>query len=147
MLEDAGLSMLALASILLRWRRTIIALGLFGAAVGLLAGLLSTRMYSSTATFIPEGSEGASSGFALAASQFGVRFPSSSGGAWGPPVYVELLRSRSLLEPMVRESVLVAEAGRVAYRSSTSSALRPLHASGLPKLVSMRSGRSSQRAR
>jgi len=109
--EDAGLSLLALASILLRWRLTIITLGLFGAAVGLLTGLLSTRVYSSTATFIPQESEGGSSGLAVAASQFGVRLTGSSGGAWGPPVYVELLRSRSLLEPIARESVLVAKAG------------------------------------
>lgn len=39
--DDEG-SLLALGSVLLRWRRTIIALGLFGTMLGLAAGLLST---------------------------------------------------------------------------------------------------------
>jgi len=110
--NEEGLSLLALANIILRRRRMIIVLGVFGATIGLTVGLLSTRVYSSTATFIPQGAEsGGSSGLALAASQFGIRLPSSSSGSWGPPVYVELLRSRSLLEPIAGESVVVAEEG------------------------------------
>jgi uncharacterized protein involved in exopolysaccharide biosynthesis len=110
--DDEGMSLLALANVLLRRRRMIMALALLGVVVGLVVGLLSTRVYRSTATFIPQGSEsGGNSGLALAASQFGIRLPSSGGGTWGPPVYVELLRSRSLLDPIARESVVVAEEG------------------------------------
>jgi uncharacterized protein involved in exopolysaccharide biosynthesis len=111
---DEEESLLALASTLLRWRRTIIGLGLFGAMVGLASGLLSTRVYMSAATFIPQGAEGGASGLALAASQFGIRMPSSGGGAWGPPVYVELLRSQALLEPIALDTVVVGEGRRVA---------------------------------
>src|SRR5438094_866480 len=98
------------ASVLLRWRRTIIALGVVGGGLGLAVGLTNARVYQSTATFIPQGSDGGVSGLALAASQFGIRVPTSSGG-WGPPLYVELLRSRALLGPIALDTVLVAEEG------------------------------------
>ena len=71
---------------------------------------VSVRTYRSEATFIPQDSEGSSSGLALAASQFGVRIPSGSAG-WGPPVYVEMLRSRALLDAIAHEPVVVAEEG------------------------------------
>lgn len=108
--DDDEISLFAVASVLFRWRRTIIALGLFGTMLGLAAGLLSKRVYMSAATFIPQGSEGGASGLALAASQFGIRVPSSAGG-WGPPIYVELLRSQALLEPIALDTVVVSEEG------------------------------------
>lgn len=104
-------ALLASASLFLRWRRTIIALGVLGAALGLASGLLSTRVYKSSATFIPQGSEGSNAGVvALAASQFGIRLPTST-GAWGPSVYVEMLRSRALLEPIAFDTLVIAEEG------------------------------------
>lgn len=107
--ESEEPSVLALANVLVRRRRLIAALGLLGAAVGLTVGLTSTRVYESNATFIPQGSDAnASSGLALAASQFGVRIPATS-GTWGPPIYVELLQSRALLEPIALDTLVVAE--------------------------------------
>src|SRR5687768_9925069 len=85
-------SVLASANVLLRWRRTIISLGLFGVVLGLTWGLLTPYRYMSTARFIPQAAgEGANSALAAAASQFGIRMPSSGTSVWGPPVYVELL--------------------------------------------------------
>src|ERR1017187_4665074 len=109
--DNDGISLLAFGSVLIRWRWTIIALGVCGGLLGLASGLLSTRMYQSTATFIPQGSEGGASGLALAASQLGIRVPPSAGAAWGPPVYVELLGSNALLEPTALDTVVVAEEG------------------------------------
>jgi capsule polysaccharide export protein KpsE/RkpR len=110
--DDDEISLWALASVLLRRRRLIIALALFGAALGLTLGLTSTRLYTSTAVFIPQGSDASPSGLAAAANQLGIRV-ATSGVAWGPPLYVELLRSRSLLEPIALDTVTVAEmAGR-----------------------------------
>jgi uncharacterized protein involved in exopolysaccharide biosynthesis len=108
--QDDDISMLALGSTLLRRRRTIAFLGVFGAALGLAFGLLSRRVYTSEAMFIPQGSEASAGGLALAASQFGIRVP-TSGGTWGSPVYVELLRSRSLLEAIALDTVIVREDG------------------------------------
>jgi uncharacterized protein involved in exopolysaccharide biosynthesis len=81
-----------------------------GGAIGLIVGLTSTRVYESNATFIPQGTSDVnmSSSLAMAASQFGVRLPATS-GSWGPPIYVELLKSRSLLEPIVLDTLTVVE--------------------------------------
>ena len=76
------ISLLAIGSILLRRRRLLIGLVIAGAVLGLGYGLLKTRVYVSSATLIPRGSEGATSGLALATSQFGIRVPSNV-GEWG----------------------------------------------------------------
>lgn len=104
------MSLWGLGSALLRWRRTIVTLGLIGSAIGVATGLLATRVYTSSAKFLPQVSEASSSGLALVASQFGVRVP-TGGGGWGPPVYVEILGSRALLEPIAMDTFVVAEEG------------------------------------
>lgn len=106
--EDEGISALALGSVLLRRRRMISFLGVLGAVMGLATGLLSERVYVSTASFMTQTEGGNSSALALAATQFGLRMP-TNGGAWGPPIYVELLRSRSLLEPLALDTLVVLE--------------------------------------
>ena len=103
--------MLTLAIVLLRRRKLIIGLGIAFALLGLAMGLTSTRVYESTATFIPQASEASVSGLAAAASQLGIRIPSSGGGSWGPPIYVELLRSSALLEPITDDTLTVVEQG------------------------------------
>jgi uncharacterized protein involved in exopolysaccharide biosynthesis len=106
--SDEPISLLGLGAVLLRWRRTIVVLGLLGFATGATLGLTRPRMYVSSATFLPQGAESPSSGLAAAASQLGIRVP-TTGGGWGPAVYVELLRSRTLLEPIARDTIAVAE--------------------------------------
>jgi uncharacterized protein involved in exopolysaccharide biosynthesis len=109
--DDDQYAVFAVAAALLRWRVRILGLAALGAASGLLTGLLSRRTYVSEATFLPQMSEVNLSGLALAASQLGVRLPTATGAAWGPPVYVDLLQSRGLLEPIVRDTLVVAEEG------------------------------------
>jgi uncharacterized protein involved in exopolysaccharide biosynthesis len=102
-------SLLVYGTALLRRRRLIGSLIAVGAILGVISGLMQTRQYLSSATFIPQSSDaGVPAGLALAASQIGVRMP-STGNSWGPPIYVELLHSRSLLEPMALEPMTVAE--------------------------------------
>jgi uncharacterized protein involved in exopolysaccharide biosynthesis len=106
-LQDSDqVSLLALGSVILRRRWLIIGLTTLGALISLTDALRSPRVYVSTATFIPQSSQ-PTSGLSLAASQFGITLPSSGGSVWGPATYVELLRSRELYEPMVRESLFV----------------------------------------
>lgn len=113
--ESNELSLLAVVNLMLRRRRLIVGFAAIGAVVGLLSGLLSTRMYVSEVLFLPQSNESNLSGLALAATQFGVRLPTSTGGGWGPPVYVELLQSAALLEPIALDSVrLPEEEGRGA---------------------------------
>lgn len=108
--EEKEISILSLASTILRWRRPILALALIGGAWGAWTGLSSTRVYRSSAVFIPQGSDPGSSALARAAGQFGITVP-ATGGSWGPSVYIELIRSRALLEPMLFDTVTVAERG------------------------------------
>lgn len=105
---EGGVSLLGLANVVLRWRRRIVWLGVAGALIGLSVGLLTKRVYVSSATFLPQGSDANVSGLAGVASQLGIRVPTTSGG-WGPAVYVQLLHSRSLLESIAKDTFVVAE--------------------------------------
>lgn len=109
---DDEISLVAIANVLLRKRRTIAAMVLIGAAVGLIVGMLGTRKYASTATFVPQmaNDQSGASGLALAASQFGIRV-ANGGSAWPAAIYVELLSSRGLLEPLAVDTLVVAEKG------------------------------------
>lgn len=107
---EEEISLLRMATVVLRHRRKILGLTLFGALLGLTIGLLSTRLYVSTATFIPQNSESTNSSLSLAASQFGIRVP-TSGSGWGPAIYVEVLRSRALLDSIALDTVVVTEQG------------------------------------
>lgn len=106
--QAAEISLLAVANVVLRARRSVAALAGIGALIGLAIALLTPRVYTAKAKFIPGGADNNPNGIALAASQFGIRLPSSS-GTWGPPVYAELLRSRVLLEPVLLDTITVAE--------------------------------------
>jgi uncharacterized protein involved in exopolysaccharide biosynthesis len=105
-------AILVFAGVLLRRRHMLGALMLSGAVAGLALGLLSRRVYVSGATFIPQSSDtGVPSSLAIAASQFGVSVP-SGGNGWGPPIYVEILRSHTVLERVALDTVVLAEEGR-----------------------------------
>ena len=106
------ISLLAIGTAVLRRRRLILALGFLGAAAGLAAALLSSRVYAASATIIPEEPDNKfPSGLSLAAGQFGIKLP-SGGNGWGPPVYAELLKSRALLQPIAGDTLNVTEIGR-----------------------------------
>jgi len=104
------ITLLALATIMLRGRRTILSMAAAGLVLGVAFGLLMPRTYTSTATFIPQDSEEGGSDIARAASQLGFNISNGSGG-WGPAVYVELLQSRVLLEPIAVDTLQVPEEG------------------------------------
>jgi uncharacterized protein involved in exopolysaccharide biosynthesis len=109
---EPDFSLLSVGAIVLRRRKLVFALGMAGGLLGLTAGLTSTRVFVATAMIIPQsaGGSGASSGLALAASQFGISVP-GGGNAWSPQLYVELFRSRTLLEPIALDTIVVAEEG------------------------------------
>lgn len=109
--DDSQISIFAFAVVLLRWWKLILGLGIVGAFVGLGLGLMSARVYKSEATFIPQGTD--LSSIASLSATLGLRTP-SSGNAWGPPVYVELLHSDALLGPIAVDTFTVAEERRRA---------------------------------
>jgi len=102
------LSILALGSVVLRWRRIILGMAIAGLMIGAARGLLTPRLFVSSARFLPQDAENPQGGLVAAASQFGIRVP-TAGGAWTPALYVELLRSPTLLEPIVRDTIVVVE--------------------------------------
>jgi hypothetical protein len=104
-------SLVALGIALLRWRRTILLLGLAGGIIGLGSALIARRQYVASATFLPQQTESSVSGLAAAASQFGIQVASGNNGTWGPPLYVKLLGSPVLLESIARDTIRVAERG------------------------------------
>ena len=109
--DDAKVSIFTFAIVLLRWWRPIVGMGVAGAILGLTMGLTSARVYKSEAAFIPQGAE--TSAAAGLAAQFGLR-PSTTASVWGPPIYVELLRSHALLEPIAADTFTVVEEHRKA---------------------------------
>jgi uncharacterized protein involved in exopolysaccharide biosynthesis len=106
--SESEITLLGVASVVIQWRRTILRLGSIGLVIGISFGLLKDRLYVASAKFLPQVSDGAQSGLAAAASQFGIRIP-TTGATWTPALYVDLIRSPTLLEPIVRDTILVAE--------------------------------------
>jgi len=89
----------------------LLAFALIGGAVGVAVGLLSTRKFAASAIFAPQSSnDQMTSGLALAASQFGIRV-AGTGNGWPAAIYVELLRSRGLLEQIAKDTITVPEKG------------------------------------
>src|SRR5256885_1352045 len=110
--DSDEISLLSIANFLIGWRRLVGATALAGLIVGAAVALLPTRQYTSAAVFLPSGEETeAPSGLAAAASQFGIRLQKGS-SSWGPPIYVELLGSHALLEPLSRDTVSMTEKGK-----------------------------------
>src|SRR5205814_7702410 len=93
--DESEISLFALATVLVRGRRTIIALAVLGGLLGLARGVTSRRVYTSSATIIPQRSEGCASGLALAASQFGISVATAD-DVGGRPLSGKLLRSQAL---------------------------------------------------
>jgi uncharacterized protein involved in exopolysaccharide biosynthesis len=110
--QDTGQSsLLILGTSLLRHRWRIAKwMGIVGVLATILA-LLRPTLYSSTASFIPQGSDASQSTLATLAGQLGVTVP-GGGQSLSPDFYVKLLRSRELLRAIVRDTLPVPEQGR-----------------------------------
>ena len=119
------LSLFAVALIVMRRRRLVGTLIAIGAAIGFGLGLATPREYQSHATFLPQDQQNSSNGLALAASQLRLRLPAGS-SEWGPPVYVEVLQSRAVLDSITSDTITVPEQGN---RHTTVAALMGVDAS------------------
>lgn len=107
--EDVLLMFLNVA---LRRRRVIAMLMLTGAIAGLSTAILSPRHYVSRAAFQPQSSPMELSGLTKAASEFGFQVPAGLGEGWGPGIYLDLLRSRNILELIVVDTFEVREGNK-----------------------------------
>jgi uncharacterized protein involved in exopolysaccharide biosynthesis len=93
---------------LLRWRRVLVGAGLAGLVIGAATARLRSPQYSVTASFTPQtGTDqgrGGLAGLAGVAGSLGVSLGGLSGAALSPQFYAELLKTRDVLIPIVRDS-------------------------------------------
>lgn len=111
-----GMSLAASGTALVRRWRVVV----FWTTIGILfAGIvaaLQPAIYQASASFIPGGNDPGRTGLATIAGQFGVSIPTQN-QSLSPDFYAQLLRSRELLAPIVRDTLSVPEVGgaRVAF--------------------------------
>jgi uncharacterized protein involved in exopolysaccharide biosynthesis len=109
-METEEVSVFSLATILVRGRWRIVQWMVVGAVVAGLSVMSKPQLFTSSASFAPQGSEASGSGLASLAGQFGVSVPGRDLTV-SPDFYGKLLVSRTLLEPIVRDTFAVAEKG------------------------------------
>lgn len=109
--ETEATSLFALGTTLLQQRRRILRWAAVGAVVAALLVAFKPSLYEASASFVPQStSDGARSGLAELAGQFGVSL-STSNQSRSPDFYANILRSRVLLGQIARDTFLVREIG------------------------------------
>ena len=105
-------SLFDLASVLVRHGRTLIVIGLLGAAIGVAPTLWEDNAYTAVASFSPEGADSPRAGLSALAGQFGISVP-TAGANKSPLFYSDLLKSRVILSSFATDTFVVAELGGV----------------------------------
>lgn len=100
------ISVLRVATLLVRHGWLIAGVAIVAAIVAGVSAKLVSPSYTSEATFLT-GSADANGGLSGAAAQLGLTTPSGGESAWGPATYIEVLQSRSVLEPVARDTIRV----------------------------------------
>ncbi len=111
---DDEISLLDVASLVLRRRRLIMAATVAGVLMALLVALIPSLKYTATASFLPQGGDqGGFAGVSGLAQQFGFAIPPSGDAERSPEFYQDLLQSRDILAGVVKPSVEVVTASGV----------------------------------
>jgi uncharacterized protein involved in exopolysaccharide biosynthesis len=108
--RDEEVSLFAVATLLLRNRWRILRWAVVGGMLTALLVLLKPAKYAASASFIPQGTDVSRSGLANLAGQFGLALPPGT-QTLSPDFYAQLLKSRTILLPVVRDTFPVAEMG------------------------------------
>ena len=106
--RDDDLSLVAIATLLLRSRWRVIRWTVGGALLALATVILRPPLFRAAASFSPQGADASKSNLASLAGQFGVAIP-SSGQAQSPEYYARLVKSRTLLLSLALDTVSVQE--------------------------------------
>jgi uncharacterized protein involved in exopolysaccharide biosynthesis len=102
------ISLIEVASFVVRRRRVIVLSALVCVLLTLPTVLTTKVEYRASASFLPHGGEqGGLAGAAGLAAQFGFSMPRSGGSERSPEFYQELLESREVLDGLVRDGVRV----------------------------------------
>ena len=102
--DPYDVSITRLAIVLLRTRYHIARLGLLAAAVVVIVGLLGSRKWSSTATFVPQARRAAGGNLQGLAAQFGISAPTGEAAQQSPAFYADLVTSREILSDVATRS-------------------------------------------
>lgn len=124
-------STLGLLEIIARHLRTLILVPLGVAALAVMYVVLAGRTYRADSSFTPEASGGALQRVAGLAAQFGVSLGGNSPGE-SVDFYSELIRSRSILEQVVKQQYVNRPAGLFAGRDSVVGTLVEVYHSAGP---------------
>ena len=108
--SDRELSFFGVATLLLRHRWRVIRWTLAGALIALAAVITRPPLFKATAAFAPQVADASKSNLASLAGQFGVAIP-TVGQQQSPEYYARLLKSRTLLLSVARDTVQVQEMG------------------------------------
>lgn len=106
--EDGEISLIALATVLLRHRWRILRWAFVVAVLAVLPVLFKPPVYLASASFVPQGAEAGRSGLAGLAGQLGVAL-SSGNLSQSTDFYVRLMKSRELLTQLARDTFVVKE--------------------------------------
>jgi uncharacterized protein involved in exopolysaccharide biosynthesis len=109
--DSREISLFSLGAALLRRRWLIASIALFGAVAAAVSAFRRPPIYEASTSFIPMGAEGSRSSLSSLAGQFGFTLP-SSGTALGPEFYVQLVRSRVILDSVAVDTFTVPELSR-----------------------------------
>ena len=109
--DEAETSLFVLGTSLLRKRRWIMGCAFLGAMVSALAVFNRPLLYRSTTTFVSQATDLRSEGLVSLAGQFGLTMAQGGQPTQSPQFYLALLRSRTLLLPIVRDTIVVDEMG------------------------------------
>lgn len=114
--DGDDISLFAFGTTLLRNRWRIMRWMFFGAAAATIAVYSRPALYLASTSFISQATDASQSSFATIAGQFGVAIPSGN-QSQSPDFYVGLLKSRVILLPIVRDTLVVKELGgkRIAF--------------------------------
>ena len=103
-------SLFAIATILLRRRLAISCWAFVGAVLAYGSVATRPKFYPAAFSFVPQSGDAVRSGFASLAGQLGISAPAGS-QSQQPEFYVTLAASRSVLLPIVRDTLIVNELG------------------------------------
>lgn len=110
--DVSPMSPFELGSTVLRNRRGIFLWMVIGGALAVLPVLFKKISYSSTASFMSDGGQGATAyGLAGIADRLGIQVGGGNRGQ-SPQFYAQLLRSRAILGPVAKDTFTVSETGR-----------------------------------
>ena len=108
--DSEHISLVGLVTVMLRRRYLIFAIAAVAALVTLIRVIGQEKTYTSLTTFIPQSAR-PTSNFAGLASQFNINVDGGQAGQ-SPAFYVDLLRARAILEPVVDSQYTVVVDGR-----------------------------------